>query len=99
MVENKSPDGWPARHDDASIAKLTRPYKEYDLVFRYLMLLLQIRRCVLFHGRGFTRLFSASSYPSSCRAMSVFNATRIIGKTVLVTGASSGIGAVSRWSY
>ena len=31
--------------------------------------------------------------------MSVFNATRIIGKTVLVTGASSGIGAVSRWSY
>lgn len=27
--------------------------------------------------------------------MSVFNATRIVGKTVLITGASSGIGAVS----
>jgi hypothetical protein len=26
--------------------------------------------------------------------MSIFNATRLIGKTVLVTGASSGIGAV-----
>jgi len=26
--------------------------------------------------------------------MSIFNATRLFGKTVLVTGASSGIGAV-----
>lgn len=29
------------------------------------------------------------------RAMSVFNASRLVGKTVLVTGASAGIGAVS----
>ena len=27
--------------------------------------------------------------------MSVFNASRLLGKTVLVTGASAGIGAVS----
>ena len=27
--------------------------------------------------------------------MSIFNASRILGKTVLITGASSGIGAVS----
>lgn len=29
--------------------------------------------------------------------MSVFNATRLLNKTVLITGASSGIGAVSQF--
>lgn len=28
--------------------------------------------------------------------MSVFNASRLLGKTVLITGASAGIGAVSK---
>lgn len=41
-----------------------------------------------------TRRSLAPSY-TTYRSMSVFNATRLLGKTVLITGASAGIGAVS----
>jgi len=51
---------------------------------------------LLSHRPFFTRFFRPSPFVSpSHRLMSVFNATRIIGKTVLVTGASSGIGAAT----
>lgn len=33
------------------------------------------------------------------RSMSVFSATRLLGKTVLITGASAGIGAVRALSH
>ena len=36
---------------------------------------------------------------TSTRTMSVFNTSRLLGKTVLITGASAGIGAVRLRSY
>ena len=36
---------------------------------------------------------------TSIRTMSVFNTSRLLGKTVLITGASAGIGAVRLRSY
>ena len=39
--------------------------------------------------------FRGNRLGPSVRTMSLFNTSRLLGKTVLITGASSGIGAVS----
>lgn len=66
------------------------------MIMNHALFPLQIRAC-LSHRSPLTRFHRSSFFlPPSRRPMSVFNATRIIGKTVLVTGASSGIGAVGR---
>lgn len=64
------------------------------MIMNHALFQLQIRRS-LSHRPLFTRFHLPSLFlPPSRRPMSVFNATRLVGKTVLVTGASSGIGAV-----
>ena len=42
----------------------------------------------------FSRVHTPTTTSSAVREMSVFNASRLVGKTVLITGASAGIGAV-----
>jgi hypothetical protein len=57
-----------------------------------------------YFGRAISPLFALRSpnlleTSSDKRNMSVFNASRLVGKTVLLTGASSGIGAVRTFRF
>lgn len=52
-----------------------------------------------FGHQSLTRWTSDNRLYSFIHAMSLFNTSRLLNKTVLVTGASSGIGAVNPINY
>lgn len=77
------------------------PTTNLDIFFIHLVMLVAgiCHHCRRSGYRSLTRLkageFRETRLGTFTRTMSLFNSSRLLNKTVLITGASSGIGAVS----